>query len=144
MLESITVRDCATYDTDGVEITDLKKVNFIYGVNGSGKTTITKFVANPTDPTYGFCKKVWKNDVRLKALVYNKDFRDENFGKGSIEGVFTLGKATKDEIEEINKLLATRDQIKADGLAKKDGIENLKPRRLKMTRRFAMTPGRRL
>ena len=125
MLESITVRDCATYDADGVEITDLKKINFIYGVNGSGKTTITKFVANPTDPQYGSCSKVWKNGVRIKALVYNKDFREENFGKGSIEGVFTLGKASKDEIEEINKLQAELANVKSEGIDKKSTIERL-------------------
>lgn len=131
MLESIIVRDCATYDADGVEITNLRKVNFIYGVNGSGKTTITKFVANPADPTYGSCTKVWKNGVRLKTLVYNKDFREENFGKGSIEGVFTLGKATKDEIEEIKELAEKLAHIKSEGIGKMVAIKNLETEKQK-------------
>ena len=44
MLESITIKKIATFDENGIQITDLKKVNFIYGANGSGKTTITKLI----------------------------------------------------------------------------------------------------
>jgi AAA15 family ATPase/GTPase len=46
MLESITIKKIATFNDEGVQITDLKKMNFIYGVNGSGKTTISKFIDN--------------------------------------------------------------------------------------------------
>jgi hypothetical protein len=33
MIESISIKSVASYDTEGVQITDLKKVNFIYGTN---------------------------------------------------------------------------------------------------------------
>lgn len=90
MIESICLKKVATYDSIGIEMTDLRKINFIYGVNGSGKTTLTKFLFNPLEPTYSNCTFDWKNRIEIKKLVYNKDFRERNFGKGGIDGVFTL------------------------------------------------------
>ncbi len=90
MITSITMRKIASYDDDGVQIDNLRKINFIYGANGSGKTTISNFIANQADSKYQSCKVIWEHDLPLKILVYNKKFREENFGKGTIEGIFTL------------------------------------------------------
>jgi wobble nucleotide-excising tRNase len=129
MLESITLSNVATYDSDGAEITDLKKINFIYGTNGSGKTTISKLIHDPSGEQYEDCELGWKNGAPVKALVYNKDFRDRNFGKGKIEGVFTIGQATKEEIEAIEKLQKELSEIKAEGIKKKEAIEDLEAAR---------------
>jgi wobble nucleotide-excising tRNase len=96
VLESINIKKIATYDEAGIQITDLKKVNFIYGANASGKTTITKVIANPTDIRFADCSLVWQNNLPIEPLVYNKDFRENNFGKGKLNGVFTLGQATNE------------------------------------------------
>ena len=125
MLESITLSNVATYDSDGVEMSDLKKINFIYGANGSGKTTISKFIHDPSEEQYSDCELEWKNGLRVKALVYNKDFRNRNFGKGKIDGVFTIGQATKEEMEAIEKLQKELADIKQEGIKKKEAIENL-------------------
>lgn len=34
MLESINIKKVASYDDIGIQITGLKKINFIYGANG--------------------------------------------------------------------------------------------------------------
>lgn len=125
MLDSITIRNIATFDNTGVQITDLRKVNFIYGVNASGKTTITKYIDNPTDPRYKDCILQWKDGISIKALIYNKDFRTSNFGKGKLDGVFTLGKATKDEIEAIEKMQIDLIEIKNKGIKKKDSLDKV-------------------
>jgi len=39
----------------------------------------------------------------INGTSYNKNFRDKNFGKDSIDGIFTLGNATKEDIELIEK-----------------------------------------
>ncbi|EGR4189604.1 hypothetical protein DLR60_05155 [Vibrio tarriae] len=39
MIRSLKLADVATYDTTGVHLSNLKKINFIYGANGCGKTT---------------------------------------------------------------------------------------------------------
>ena len=40
MLDSIVFKSVANFDENGIQINDLKKVNFIYGVNANGKTKI--------------------------------------------------------------------------------------------------------
>jgi len=105
MIDKINLKDIATFDENGIELVDLNKINFIYGVNGSGKTTITKFIYEPENSLFSNCSLSWKNDLDLRKLVYNRDFRDRNFGKGTgtIDGVFTLGQATKEEAEKIEQ-----------------------------------------
>jgi wobble nucleotide-excising tRNase len=125
MLESIAIKKIATYDDAGIQITNLKKVNFVYGANGSGKTTLTKLIDKPTDLLFNNCSLVWKNGLELKALVYNKYFRDKNFGKGNIDGVFTLGQATKEEIEAIKQMQVALTEIKDNGIEKKTSLDNL-------------------
>lgn len=49
MIKKITIRDVASYDDEGIVIDNLQKVNFIYGGNGCGKTTISRFLAGPDD-----------------------------------------------------------------------------------------------
>ena len=99
---------------------DLRKINFIYGANGSGKTTISKLLNNS-----GGSDKVtinWKNNIQSKILVYNKDFRKANFRKGNIDGVFTLGQATQDEIDIINIHKANLKELKDKGIKRKETL----------------------
>ncbi|MGD9708091.1 MAG: AAA family ATPase [Candidatus Delongbacteria bacterium] len=117
MLSSVQLNDVASFDKDGTEILgDLKQINFIYGSNGSGKTTISNFLSGIEPDKYQNCQAIWAHVTPVKTLVYNKQFREDNFGDGKIAGVFTLGKATKDEIEVIEKkksdLSNLRDDIK--------------------------------
>lgn len=125
VIESLNLKNIATYDSTGSSIENLKKINFIYGANGCGKTTVTKFIDNQTDPLFCNCSLVWKSGIPVKALVYNKDFRTKNFGKGSMDGVFTLGQATKEEIENIKKMQDELSDIKDKGIKKKDAFEKL-------------------
>ena len=91
MIEEIVVKNVTVYDNEGINIKDLDKVNFIYGANGSGKTTISRYLNNPQESVFANCSIKWKNDIPLKVYVYNKDFRENNLGKSDIEGIFTLG-----------------------------------------------------
>jgi len=125
MLESIIVKKVATYNETGIIISGLRKINFIYGSNGSGKTTITKCVASPTETCFSDCTLIWKNGIPIKALVYNKDFREKNFGKGKMDGVFTLGQATKEQIEAITLMQKELEELKDKGIKKKLALEKL-------------------
>ncbi|MEJ6981996.1 AAA family ATPase [Pedobacter sp. P351] len=103
MINSIKIKNIASFCETGVSIDNLKKINFIYGANGCGKTTVSNFLFETAHPFYFKSYISWKNELQIDSLVYNKRFREENFGKGEISGVFTLGKATKEQIEEIEK-----------------------------------------
>lgn len=49
MIKRITMKNCATYNDMGAVIDDCDRVNFIYGHNGSGKSTISNYLANQND-----------------------------------------------------------------------------------------------
>ena len=51
MIESIVVRDVATYAHEGVAFDNLQLVNFIYGGNGCGKTTLSRVCLRPSQKT---------------------------------------------------------------------------------------------
>lgn len=91
------MRNCATYPSDGASIEDCQKVNFFYGTNGSGKSTISNFLNNPTGAQYRDCEIDWENNAAVDVVVYNREFCDRNF-KENIAGVFTLGQATIEDI----------------------------------------------
>lgn len=118
MLEQIEIKKVASYDETGIQINDLKRVNFIYGANGCGKTTISNFLLNQINPKYLECSSKWKNNTPLKTLVYNKAFREVNLGKGKLEGIFTLGQASTEQVALIESKSEQLKQIKKDG----DGI----------------------
>ena len=128
MIRTISVKDVASYDSEGVVIEDMTKVNFIYGSNGSGKTTISNFINHANEQQYSKSDITWKHDLQTKCVVYNKDFREKNFGKGSIEGVFTLGSATQEDIALIDKKKDELEEIKKAGITKKETLESQKVR----------------
>lgn len=100
MITEIQINDCASFDHTGVTVSDLKEINFIYGPNGSGKTTISNAIAYRD--RYPQCRITWKGNLALKSFVYNRNFINENFGNNKNQkGIFTLGKGEKDAKESI-------------------------------------------
>lgn len=138
MIESITIKDVATFNNVGIQI-DLKQVNFIYGANGCGKTTISNFIYDNSDLKFRNCSLVWKNSLPLNVLVYNKGFRERNFGKGKLNGVFTLGEATAEQIKEIEQKNDELKAIKADGVKKHETLDKLKADKEKLEIDFKET-----
>jgi wobble nucleotide-excising tRNase len=122
MIKRIDIKNVATYNKQGVQFDDLKKINFIYGANGCGKTTISNFVHDSSDPKYSNCSLTWQNGLTLKVVVYNKEFRERNFGKGKLTGVFTLGEATAEQIKTIEQKNEELKIIKADGIKKHETL----------------------
>lgn len=90
MIEKIIIKNVASFNALGAEINHLKPINFFYGANGSGKTTISRIIAQPT--TYPDAKIEWRDGLPLRCDVYNRDFVDFNFsGRRELKGIFTLG-----------------------------------------------------
>lgn len=129
MIERIEMQKIASYK-DKAQI-NLKKINFIYGSNGSGKTTISRFLNNPKNYTDSSIIQDEENEI----LVYNNDFVDLNFNNNSIiKGIFTLGKDSNDIIDEIKKLDDERnvllEQIKNKEHTLNNQRETLKNKRI--------------
>lgn len=117
MIETIKLKEIATYDTTGVTLEGLKKINFIFGNNGSGKTTLSEFLRNPVDSPS--CSIEWLNGNQKSICVYNRNFVSENFLSDSIKGIFTLGKESVELQTEISVLKETILKHKEDIRKKK-------------------------
>ncbi|CAM3134568.1 AAA family ATPase [Brevundimonas diminuta] len=98
MLEDIRINQTATYHGPPQVMTGLRPVNFIFGTNGSGKTTISRVIADPA--AHPSCEVAWKKDRPLLTLVYNSDFTTRNYG-ARLRGVFTLGDTSAKAIAEV-------------------------------------------
>lgn len=136
MIESIDIKNVATYDEQGVLLDKLQKINFIYGANGSGKTTISNFIYDNKDDNFNSCSINWRNELPLRTLVYNKGFRERNFGKGKLTGVFTLGEATAEQIKIIEAKSDELKVIKADGIKKSETLKSKKQEQEKLENNF--------
>lgn len=117
MIEKIVLSQTATYGVEPEILGVLKRVNFIFGANGSGKTTISRVIANAA--AYAPSEVVWKDGRPMQALVYNRDFVEHNFSRSiDLKGVFTLGEGqvkAQDEIK-VKKQEADRFREKVANL----------------------------
>jgi len=99
MIKRILLKDIATYN-EQVEINNLRKINFFYGSNGSGKTVLSKVIANPDN--YSTCKVEWENNSELKTVVFNEDFiRNYFYESEELDGIYTIGEGAGDIEEKI-------------------------------------------
>ena len=125
MLSSISLKGVASYDADGILLAGLSKINFIYGANGSGKTTVSNFLMGESPERYQSCSATWHGGQPLDILVYNKIFRDRNFGRATIEGVFTLGQSTAEELAVIERKKAELEVLRLEGVSKSATVDKL-------------------
>lgn len=111
MIESIHLANVGAYDTTGTKLEGLKKLNFIFGSNGSGKTTISRIVEGTG--TFLDCQITWAGVSPLETRVYNKDFVEKHFdAESSIKGIYTFGENVE-VAEKIKTLKGEADAIKA-------------------------------
>lgn len=90
-----------------VPIDELTFVNFFYGNNGAGKTSIAHAIAEDDGVVWADGKTADDYDV----LVYNQDFINDNFmNYGDLKGVFIFG---EEDIEAKKKIAELTDQKKA-------------------------------
>ncbi|OOH80640.1 hypothetical protein BOW65_12270 [Pseudomonas koreensis] len=130
MIESISLSNIATYSPDkSEEIVDLKPINFFYGANGAGKTTISRLIGNPAISVHSQIK--WLRSIQIPAMIYNNDFITSNFTDSKeLQGVFTLGKAEQNQLDRLALLkdekkrheqMKTKSTILLDGEDGKTG-----------------------
>lgn len=109
MIESLSISQVATYGNQSEVLNGLSKLNFIFGSNGSGKTTISRVIAEADGHQH--CQILWKDGTKLQAMVYNSDFVDANFNQsGDIKGVFTLG---EERVATLEKITASKSELEA-------------------------------
>lgn len=100
MITKICMKNVASFKNPAILETD-KKTTLIYGLNGTGKSTVSGFLYDINNPRYSECSVEGLLDTD-KVLVYNQQFIQDNFYEtDDIHGIFTLSKGNK----EVKKLI---------------------------------------
>lgn len=118
MIKKVRLHNTACYN-DPVEFSP-KEINYFFGSNGVGKSSLGKVLSNVGD--YPECDLTWVND-QIEVSIYNKNFVNASFSQSNqIKGIFTLG---KDSTETQNFI--SQASIKLEALETRlRGLENSK------------------
>ncbi|WP_316784984.1 AAA family ATPase [Pedobacter frigiditerrae] len=116
MINKITLNKIASYKKQAVLETD-KKVNLIYGLNGSGKSTFSNLFIDRKNPKFSACSVEGIRDdddihVYNQNFIYNNFFEPEN-----LQGIFTLSKENKEaeiKIQKATKEILAKISLKED------------------------------
>lgn len=137
MLREVKIVGGTCFGDSPLRITGLKPANFIYGPNGSGKTTISRAFAG-----YGSLQlePEWNAGAEMAIRVYNRDFVDQILRESDrIPGVFVLGESSVDaqnRLEEIEKPGGERAQAIAKYERAQTSHEDAKERQADAQREF--------
>lgn len=85
---------------DGEILKDLTTVNYVFGPNGSGKTTISQSLTSIANDA---SHVDWASGPRT-VKVYNRDYVRKAFTKAEERGVFLLGEDSKETFDRITEL----------------------------------------
>jgi wobble nucleotide-excising tRNase len=89
-------------------LTTNSKINLIYGLNGTGKSTVCRFLKNQNSGEFERCKI--SSDAPHSAYVYNQEFIKENFFESdNLKGIFSLSKENKDAEQRITNAQQKRE-----------------------------------
>ncbi|GAA7218527.1 AAA family ATPase [Helicobacter pylori] len=128
-ISQISLKKVATFDENGASFKDLNSINFIYGANGSGKTTTSSFLKNLAEngieDKFANSKIAWYNNESLKIEVYNKQFKEEQFRNSQVKGIFTLGKKTNENLEKIESKTKSINEEKEKKKKNKESLQKL-------------------
>ncbi|AIR85255.1 AAA family ATPase [Pantoea rwandensis] len=102
-MAQLVIKNVKSYSKErSINIDLSKKINLIYGQNGSGKSTISGYFYSPSNSSYRECSFSQKDDYQY--VVYNNQFVEDSFyHKSEQPGVFTLSQTNKEVMEDIKQ-----------------------------------------
>jgi wobble nucleotide-excising tRNase len=110
MLEAIKIVSAATFDSATTSMDGLSKFNFVFGANGTGKTTLSRIIANCN--AFPNCSLSWKGGSPLETVVYNRDFVAANFHeRDELPGIFTLGEKDAETTRKLGIAKVELDEL---------------------------------
>lgn len=112
MITKIVMSGCASYKHPTTLETD-KKINLIYGLNGTGKSTFSNFLYAPKNPSYVSCSAEGFGDSEV--LVYNTAFVRDHFHEADkLNGIFTVSKENAQAEKDLSSAEAELVKLRAD------------------------------
>ncbi|MCI2244569.1 AAA family ATPase [Xanthomonas sp. PPL568] len=131
MISEIVIHGPATFRSPA-KISIEKKINLFYGLNGTGKTTICRYLREPGLPEYHQCSI--KTSQKFKTYVYNNDFVRENFYESdTLKGIFSLSKENKEAEQKIAKAKTLRSEASNSRLAAAERLNSHASRKARCT-----------
>ncbi|WP_404407618.1 AAA family ATPase [Pseudidiomarina marina] len=130
MIEVIKIQGVASYSAATPQLIDgLKRINCFYGLNGSGKSTIAKYLQAPSELDYSSCSI--KPDLRERVFVYNQKFIKDNFWDSKDQpGVFTVNEGNVEAEKAIETAESKIEEIKGLQLELQEKADRLKKQKL--------------
>ncbi|OLF59557.1 hypothetical protein BTN33_07105 [Aeromonas veronii] len=123
MITNIVLDNVASYRSK-TELKTEKKVNIIYGLNGSGKSTFSNYFYNSENTKYQQCSHIGTHET---VLVYNQQFIQDNFyAKDTLNGIFSLSKENKEAKEKVEEITLELDKISQDKKQLQKDIDELR------------------
>jgi len=117
MITKINLNKVASYKSQTALETD-KKVNLIYGLNGTGKSTLSDYLYKRADEKFKSCS-VEGLDDNHEILVYNQTFIQETFFEAeNLKGIFTLSKENKEAETKITNAQKEIAKLESEKLTK--------------------------
>lgn len=118
MITKILLQGVASFGDSTTALETDKKINLVYGLNGTGKTTISNYLQDINNSCFSKCSITGLNSEKI--LVYNQKFIDDNFYQDTQKGIFSLKSENKEAKEKTDKanieIKKIKSQIKNDEL----------------------------
>lgn len=118
MITKISLQGVASFGYSTTALETDKKINLVYGLNGTGKTTISKYLQDINNSCFSKCSITGLSSEKI--LVYNQKFIDDNFYQDTQKGIFSLKSENKKAKEKSDKatteIVSLNSQIRNDEL----------------------------
>lgn len=139
MINKITLR-VASYKKE-TYFEPNKKLNIIYGLNGTGKSTISEFLRNyasQTDEKFKNCSIYPNLNTDEQILVYNQKWVNDIFYTNpTLKGIFTLSKENNEAKKAIDEATSIKNKL-IEQIQNKDKLIQEKIDELKSKRNNAL------
>ncbi|MCS4275279.1 wobble nucleotide-excising tRNase [Mycetocola sp. BIGb0189] len=107
MLQQLVIVDAPCFGSEPVTIPSLERSSFIFGPNGSGKTSISRALAGESDTTI---LPSWLG-LPMGFRVYNHDFVSKILAESSsIPGVFVLGEKNVEAAKRLEEIVKPKGE----------------------------------
>ncbi|WLH77685.1 AAA family ATPase [Pseudomonas sp. FP2335] len=111
MITELNINGVASYKSKSI-LSPTRKTSLIYGLNGAGKSTISEFLYNQSEPRFAKCSV--KLSQSCDFLVYNQSFLNDYFyEEDNLKGIFTLSKENKVALQQIEAETKELDKHRA-------------------------------